>query len=150
MIAGICVLPESEGRVGLMHGYRHHLDMDIWQAPAGFVETGEDPAQTALRELEGETLLTCSPSDLQSLGTFFPDAGLIEGSVALFIARNIRRTDLRAVSHDEVGTGALRYFSRQELAELIITSGAIGGSTLIACYRYLHLNNSIVTGIKQL
>ena len=149
MIAGICVLPESEGRVGLMCGYRYQLEMDVWQAPAGFVEAGEDPARTALRELEEETLLTCPPSDLKSLGTFFPDAGLIEGGVALFLACNTRRSSHRVIPHEEIGMGALRFFSRQELAELIISSGAIGGSTLVACYRYLHLNNTIIPGSNE-
>lgn len=46
--SGICVLPEMAGRVGLMHGYRHHLDSLVWQAPAGFCDPGETAAQSGL------------------------------------------------------------------------------------------------------
>lgn len=139
MVAGVCVLPEMEGRIGLMQGYRYQLKMEVWQAPAGFVEAGEEPARTALRELEEETLLTCLPHDLQSLGSFLPDAGLIEGRVALFVARNAQKSSSLAQVHEEIGTGALQFFSRQELANLMVSSDAIGGSTLVACCRYLRI-----------
>ena len=34
-----------------MRGWRHHCDSFLWQAPAGFVEDGESPEETAVREL---------------------------------------------------------------------------------------------------
>src|SRR5262249_34843511 len=44
-IGGVLVLPEIDGRIGLMRGYRHQLDAAVWQAPAGFRDAGETPAQ---------------------------------------------------------------------------------------------------------
>jgi ADP-ribose pyrophosphatase YjhB (NUDIX family) len=136
-IVGVCVLPEVEGRIGLMRGYRHQLDEDVWQAPAGFIDPGETAEQTALRELAEETALACQPENLQGLGVYCPDAGLVEGKVAIFAARNCvpdrRYSDVK----NEIGASALQFFGRGDLAKLINESGSIGGSTLVACFRYL-------------
>lgn len=134
-VAGVCVIPEVGGAVGLMRGFRHQLNMSVWQAPSGFIERGERPEVTALRELEEETGLTCNLHDLKALGTFLPDAGLIEGRVALYLARNARRSAVPG--SPEVGTGPLQFFSGSQLAHLAIAETNVGGSTLVACLRYL-------------
>lgn len=137
-VVGICVLPEVGGRIGLMRGYRHQLDDDVWQAPAGFIEPGESPEQTALRELKEETALACHRAALQSLGVYYPDAGLIEGKVALFAARGCALAGSAEAERDrEVGTSRLEFFDQNALAELVRKTRSMGGSTLVACYRYL-------------
>lgn len=89
-IVAICVLPEVAGRIGLMSTHRHTFDAPIWRAPAGFIEVGEDPAVTDSRELSEETGLVCPPERLISLGAFLPDAGVIDGKVALYAAPGVR------------------------------------------------------------
>jgi ADP-ribose pyrophosphatase len=136
---GVCVLPEIDGKIGLMRGYRHQFDAAVWQAPAGFAEPGEAPAQTALRELREETGLTCDPGDMQPLGTVFPDAGLIEARVAVFVARDCSGSASEGEPHREIGTGVLHFFDRAGLLALITGSETLGGTTLVACFRYLAL-----------
>ncbi len=74
VVAGVAVLPEQDGKIGLMHGYRHHLGQAVWQAPAGFIDQGETSAEAALRELQEETGLACRDGKLRSLGLTVPDA----------------------------------------------------------------------------
>lgn len=135
-IVGICVLPEFQGKFLLMQGWRYQIDQFIWQAPAGFVELNEDPADTALRELKEETSLICKKKNLISLGSFLPDAGLVEGRVALFLAKKCKKLDQK-VSF-EVGIGDLQHFSKKDLEKLINSSSNIGGSTITASLRALN------------
>ena len=135
-IVGVCILPCIDNQFVLMKGWRHQLNVDVWQAPAGFVEAAETPLKCAQRELYEETGLYCSESDIVSLGSYLPDAGLIEGRVALYLAT-------RCVAHqpsfpNEVGTGSLHYFSSTSLFNLLVSSSDIGGSTLQVSLRSLN------------
>ena len=134
-IVGICVLPEVDFSFGLMSGWRHQFGTEIWQAPTGFVELGEDPAKTALRELREETSLVCEPKNMISLGSFLPDAGLIEGKVALFLAKECKL--ISQIKSNEFGTGDLHFFNTNQLMNLICNKSNIGGSTIAASFRAL-------------
>jgi len=135
LVVGICVLPEVNLSFGLMSGWRHQFGVEIWQAPAGFVEHDENPSQTALRELREETSLICEPKNLISLGSFIPDAGLIEGKVALFLAKDCK--SIPQIKFNEFGTGELHYFKSNELMNLICNNSNLGGSTITASLRAL-------------
>lgn len=134
---GACVLPEMGGKIGLMRGWRHQLDEEVWQAPGGFIDLGETIQQAALRELGEETALACTPESLRSLGTYIPDAGLIEGRIALFVAMDCALASRGSAPQPEIGTGTLRFFDKDELTSLVNRSASISGSTLAACFRYL-------------
>ena len=51
--AGVLALDDAD-RVCLLRQYRHVLRDWIWELPAGVIETGEDPFETAQRELREE------------------------------------------------------------------------------------------------
>lgn len=122
-----------------MKVWRHQFDSEIWQAPAGFVEPGESSIESAHRELLEETGLECKYQDIISLGSYIPDAGLIEGKVALYLASRCNPTS--HLREHEIGTGNLNYFSPSALLKLLVEATNIGGSTCIAAYRSLNVLN---------
>lgn len=103
------------------------------------MEPGESAQATAMRELTEETGLICLPGELVSLGTICPDAGLIEGRVALFFARCVGNPATLDAA-DEIGTGCLEYFSPAEFEEFLNSAENIGATTLVTGYRYLSLH----------
>jgi 8-oxo-dGTP pyrophosphatase MutT (NUDIX family) len=128
-ISGVCVLPLMGQRVALVDCYRHPVGQMSLEAPKGFVEKDEAPAQAALRELAEETGLSCSASDLIRIGTVAPDPGVISGRVALFAALNCSGT-LR-VDPAEIGLSAVRLLGPAELENEIGAARIIDAVTLL-------------------
>ena len=135
-VVGICILPFYNNKFCLMRGWRHQFDELVYQAPAGFIEENEEPSKTALRELFEETSLICKPENLVSLGSFMPDAGLIEGRVNLYLATECIKS--KESVEFEVGMGELNYFTREELIKLLQQEKNVGGSTLITSFRAIN------------
>ena len=134
-IAGICVLPYFHGEFFLMNCWRHQFEEFIYQAPTGFVEKNEKPFETAIRELREETSLVCNPNNLISLGSFIPDAGLVEGRVALFLAKECKKSNDQV--DKEIGSSQITSFTKEDIKNFLENGKNIGGSTLITCMRSL-------------
>ena len=67
---GAAVLAARDGFVYLVRQYRHPYRRYILEVPAGKVEKGEAPRETALRELAEETgIITAG---LEEAGTIYP------------------------------------------------------------------------------
>jgi ADP-ribose pyrophosphatase YjhB (NUDIX family) len=136
-IAGVIVLPEVNGKVGLMRTYRHQFGCEIWQAPGGFLEPGDSIRVAASRELCEETGLISDPNALVSLSAYCPDPGLIEAQVAIFLASCTESSEAPN-RIPEIGAARLEFFSPKELRSILNSNESlIGGSTIVACYRYL-------------
>lgn len=81
---GAVVLPITDGRALLLRHFRHATRRWHWEAPRGFAEDGEEPGQTARRELGEECSLTVTA--LHELGRIATDAGISSARVHLFAA----------------------------------------------------------------
>ena len=62
-----------DGRIPLVRQYRPAIEQFTWELPAGLVDDGEDPSESARRELEEETGLTTRA--IHALGTAYPCPG---------------------------------------------------------------------------
>ena len=80
--AVVLALDEAD-RVCLLRQYRHVAGDWIWELPAGVIEVGEDPLETAQRELREEAGLVAT--QWRELGTMLPSPGFC--SEELFFIR---------------------------------------------------------------
>ena len=131
LIAGVAVLPVIDEKMGLLRIYRHALQCSLWEIPRGFIETGESVRNSALRELEEETGLTCPDSDLESLGIVAPEPGVLAARAHLFIARRCRK--LREFAAEEFGHTEFRWFTQSQVSALH-DAGEIQDSTTLIAY----------------
>jgi ADP-ribose pyrophosphatase len=82
---GSVVLPLVDGGVLLARHFRHATRTWLWEAPRGFPEPGEEPADTAARELAEE--LGVASAELVYLGLIHPDTGLSPSAMHVFAAQ---------------------------------------------------------------
>jgi 8-oxo-dGDP phosphatase len=93
---------DDENRVVLVRQYRHPVRAFLWELPAGLVDVaGEDPAQTALRELAEEADLTAGR--VEHLVDLYTTPGASSEMIRLYLATELREVPEadRHARHDE-------------------------------------------------
>jgi ADP-ribose pyrophosphatase len=133
LITGVCVIPVFEGKIGLLRFYRHPINEEVWEAPRGFIDKGETPEVSALRELGEEAGLDCHKDDLIYLGTYTPEASTLAARGALFAACKCFQTEHPA--HDEAGLGDIHFLPPEQVLKMSHQSEIEDASTLIAIHR---------------
>jgi ADP-ribose pyrophosphatase len=84
----VTILPVfDDGRVCLIRNYRVAVNQTLIELPAGTSETGEDPAVTAVRELEEETGYRAA--HVRKLCEFFMSPGVLSERMVLFLASGL-------------------------------------------------------------
>lgn len=79
----VAVVPiTTEGKIVLVEQYRKPLERTIVEIPAGKIEPDEDPAHTALRELEEETGYTTE--NLTYVTSFYTSPGFADEIIHLY------------------------------------------------------------------
>ncbi|MFZ5862479.1 MAG: NUDIX hydrolase [Nitrospirota bacterium] len=127
------VLPiTDQGVVYLVRQYRTALERTILEIPAGILEPGEDPEQTARRECGEEIGL--SPARLEPLFGYYHSVGFSTGRIEVFLGR-----DLRPAPHAKPdGTEFLEVVTMpfDELLDRVRRGEIVDSKTLLAATWY--------------
>ena len=73
---------QDDGRLVMIRQYRHALNRDIWELPAGNVDGGESAEAAAARECEEE--IGQVPTRVERLGSFYPTPGYCDEEMIFF------------------------------------------------------------------
>ncbi len=85
---GVAVIARpSPTEIVLVRQHRHAVDRDLWEVPAGMIERGEPPIETARRELIEETGYRAA--SLRFLWSLYPTPGFCEERIHLFVAEGL-------------------------------------------------------------
>jgi ADP-ribose pyrophosphatase len=89
----VAMIPiDAQGRLILVEQYRHPASQTLLELPAGTLEPGEDPAETAARECREE--IGMAPGKLVRLGGIFLAPGYSTEYLHLFLAYDLRPSPL--------------------------------------------------------
>lgn len=133
--AVVMVPLRDDGRIIFLRQFRYALDRVMVELPAGKVDAGEDPAETARRELAEEIGATCQK--LVRLGLIHPCIGYSDEQIVVYLAQGLQWAEAEAEADEFVEPFELPL---EEALELIEQGKITDVKTIIALYwteRYL-------------
>lgn len=123
---GVVVLPEYQGKIMLLHQYRHPTRQWHYEIPRGYGEPNTSADENALKEIEEET--GSKVEELVSLGEFYNNTGFESGAVSLFYAK---LSSIGKPNEDE-GIESFVWLTVKELEEWIANEKINDGFTIAA------------------
>jgi ADP-ribose pyrophosphatase len=128
--AAVMLARDGAGRVLLIRQYRLPLRKRLWELPAGTLNRGESPIQTARRELAEETGYRARR--WRKLLSFYPSPGFCDEEMTLYLAENLTLGKAAPEPYEKIEP---RWFSwKQALA--MIARGQIRDSKTIVALLY--------------
>jgi ADP-ribose pyrophosphatase len=121
---------DDDDQVTLIHQYRHPLGRRIWELPAGLIDhLGEDPVETAKRELVEEVGLAASHWSV--LVDVAASPGFTDEVVRVYLATGLSTVDRELLGDEEADLVArkvpLAEAVRMALAGEIVNGATVGG-----------------------
>ena len=83
---------DADGGIFLVKQYRHAVDEEIYEIPAGLVEEGESPEETAARELQEE--IGRRPGRMERIAELYSSPGFTTEKITMFYATELSDSKL--------------------------------------------------------
>ena len=84
----VVILPIlDDGRIVMIRNFRYTVEQELWELPAGTLEPGERPLETALRELEEEAGYRAET--MTPLTEFYTSPGICTERMHAFVATDL-------------------------------------------------------------
>ncbi len=121
---------DADNRLCLLRQYRHAAGGWIWELPAGRLEPGEVPLQTAHRELVEEAGVDAR--HWEPLGKMLSSPGVFTEVIHLFLARDLMPVPARNEAHEVI---EVHWFSWSEALAMAERGEIEDGKTLAGILR---------------
>jgi ADP-ribose pyrophosphatase len=89
--AAVLLPVTDDRRVVMIRQFRYAVGETLLEVPAGTIDPGETPEETAARELVEET--GYHPGRLEKLAEFFPSPGILAERMHLFLATELEKRE---------------------------------------------------------
>jgi ADP-ribose pyrophosphatase len=133
----VCMIPvAADGTIYFVTQYRHAAGRRLLELPAGTLEPGEDPADTAVRELQEE--VGFRPGQVQSLDGFYVAPGYTSEYIHLFLCTELEASVLDGDDDEDIEIVAL---SAREAIEKIDNGEICDAKSIIGVLRWIHRDN---------
>lgn len=127
--AGVVVLPEMDGKLLLLHQFRHATRSWHWEIPRGFGEPGVSAEEQAQNEIQEE--IDGKIERITALGILHNNSGLEGNDVHMYFANLISIGKFA----EEEGIESYLWVSIEELEEMIASERITDGFTIAAYTR---------------
>jgi ADP-ribose pyrophosphatase len=117
----------EQGEIYLVRQYRYPVRQESWEFPAGHTQNGEDPAETARRELQEEIRMTASK--IETLGQISSNASLLTSKCTILLATGLQPA--KKERDETEGDLLVKTFPLEKIEEMV-REGLIHDSTALA------------------
>src|ERR1700693_588592 len=126
------MMPVGEkGRVLLARQHRLPARRFLWELPAGSVDPGEKPLQTARRELVEETGYRAKK--WTKLAEFYPSPGFLTEKMTIYVATGLTAGEPKPMDDESIAT---RWFTAKDLDEMIRAGKIMDAKTNVGFLRW--------------
>jgi len=123
------MLAADRNRILLVRQFRLPAGRYLWELPAGTVDPGEKPLQTAKRELKEETGYRAR--NWQKLVSFFPSPGFLNEKMTIFLATDLTPGVATPMGDERIET---RWFSAKEIEAAIASNQIQDAKTMLGYF----------------
>jgi 8-oxo-dGTP pyrophosphatase MutT (NUDIX family) len=117
---------DEDDRLMMIHQYRHPVGRRLWELPAGLLDVdGEDPLETAKRELAEEAGLVASTWSV--LVDIVPSPGFSDESVRVYLARDLSEVDRPDLGDDEEADLVTRWVTLSVAVRMVLAGTIVNG-----------------------
>jgi ADP-ribose pyrophosphatase len=120
---------DDRKRVLLVRQYRLPTQRFLWELPAGSVDEGEKPLQTAKRELKEETGYRAK--NWTKLISFFPSPGFLTEKMTIFLATGLTAGEATPMDDERIET---RWFTAKEIEAAIDAGEILDAKTMLGYF----------------
>lgn len=131
---GACVLFVKEGKIALVRQYRYLYGKEIYEIPAGKMDSGEQPDIAAQRELKEETGYK---AEVKHLLDIYPTPGYTDEIIHIYLAQGGEYVGEKL---DEGEFLNCQFFTVEEVLKMIESGEICDAKTVLAVYKYLYEN----------
>ena len=122
---------DEKQRILLVRQYRLPARRLLWELPAGSVDPGEKPLQTARRELVEETGYRAKK--WIKLAEFYPSPGFLSEKMTIYLATGLTAGEAKPMEDERIAT---RWFTAKEVDDMIRTGKILDAKTNIGFLRW--------------
>lgn len=124
--SAVMMAVDQKKRVLLVRQFRLPADRYLWELPAGTVDPGEKPLQTAKRELIEET--GYSAKKWTRLASFYVSPGFVTERMTIYLATGLTEGKATPMEDERIET---RWFTPKELAAMIDKGSIEDAKTIV-------------------
>lgn len=133
---GVGVLVTKENKILFVKQFRHAINKETLEIPAGKLEYGEDPKTCGIRELNEEAYLECE--DLQLITSIVSTPGFCDELIWIYEAKNIKATTHHLAQDEDENIDLVR-LDIKDAYQMILDQKIDDAKTIIAI-QYAYIN----------
>ena len=141
--AAVVVPLDAQGRILMVRQYRHAVRETLLELPAGVIDPGEDPADTALRELREETGFAAR--SLTPLQTFYASPGFTDERLHCYLAKDLEPSPLTGDPDEDIEVVPIPV---EDLAPRTAVGGITDGKTLAGLFLFFVNEGVLLTNAR--